>query len=601
MSTPPEGDDWLHEIKFDGYRLICFIKNKEVRLMTRRGQNWTTKFPSIVKAIKALSLTNAILDGEIVALDKTHRTDFQLLQNSIHNQDTSSLVYYLFDLLYLDKHDLTSAPLLERKQILNNFVASDDKILRYSDHVIGHGEAVFKKATKLSLEGIVSKNIDSPYIQKRTRNWLKIKCIKRQEFVIAGFTQPEGKRSHFGALLLGFYDKHHQLIYCGRVGTGFTEASLKSVSELLNRYKTTEMPFKERPPASKHVIFIEPRLVAEIEFSEMTREGILRQPSFKGLRNDKPPKKIIKEVPEMPTTITKTTKGKKKSSRYPLTNPDRILYPKQGITKLQLAEYYDKIQEWILPYIIHRPLTLVRCPSGRHHECFYQKHLNEANPSGLYPIPIKEKHKTEDYIYLDDFTGLVSLVQLGVLEIHPWGAKIDHLENPDMITFDLDPAPDVKWKKVIEAAFFVRDLLHDVGLKSFVKTTGGKGLHIVVPLKGENTWDEIKSFSHAVVEVSVAERPHEFIGVMTKAKRGGKIFLDYLRNQRGATAVAAYSTRAKERATVATPLSWDELTTRIKSDTYTIKNVPERLAELKKDPWESFFRLRQVLPLKKTK
>lgn len=604
VAKPPSGDEWLHEIKFDGYRLICFVQKDDVRLITRGHQDWTMKFTTIAHAIKALRLPNAILDGEIVALDKTQRSDFQLLQNSIHDQDTSSLIYYLFDLIYFDGYDLSATPLIERKQLLQQFISSNEDTLRYSDHVIGHGEAVFAKANELSLEGIVSKNINSPYLQKRSHSWLKIKCVKRQEFVIAGFTKPGGKRSYFGALLLGVYDKKHRLIYCGRVGTGFTENSLETIAALLTRYQTSKMPFAKCPPESKQVTWVEPQLVAEIEFAEWTREGILRQPSFKGLRNDKSPKKIIKEVAEMPPMKSKSAKKSQQKNNpisYPLTNPDRVLYPKQGITKLQLAEYYDRVKDWIMPYVANRPLTLLRCPSGRHHECFYQKHLNESTPETIHTIPIKEKHKTEDYIYINDFGGLVSLVQLGVLEIHPWASRIDNIERPDMITFDLDPAPDVQWKKVIEAAFFVKELLQDVGLKSFVKTTGGKGLHVVIPIKRMNSWEEIKEFSHAVVKVVVDERPQDYIGVMTKAKRTGKIFLDYLRNQRGATAVAAYSTRAKENATVSTPLSWDELTVRIKSDTFTIKNVPTRLDELKKDPWQDFFHLHQSLPLKKLK
>lgn len=598
VSKPPASDEWLHEIKLDGYRLICFIKNNIVRLMTRGHQDWTAKFPNLVKKIKELNLPNAILDGEVVALDKNQRSDFQLLQNLIHEKDTSALVYYIFDLIYYDKYDLSETPLLERKNLLEKIIAGGDTILRYSDHLIGNGQAVFEKACTFSLEGIVSKNINSFYMQKRTHNWLKIKCVKRQEFVIGGFTKPGGKRSHFGSLLLGIYDKKKNFQYCGHVGTGFTEQTLKTVAKLLESYKTTHMPFTKKPPKIKNVSWVEPRIVAEVEFAEWTRDGILRQASFKGIRTDKSPKKIIKESPEMPSTRpTKGTKIKKLQLEYPLTNPDRILYPEQGITKLDLAKYYDAVQDWVLPYIINRPLTLVRCPTGRRHECFFQKHLNELIPDAIYPILIKEKQKSEEYIYIKNFSGLIALVQLGVLEIHPWGSRIDNIEKPDIITFDLDPAPDVEWKKVIQAAFFIKEQLENIHLKCFVKTTGGKGLHIVIPIKRQYDWPEIKVFTRVFVEFIVKEMPNEFIGTMSKARRRGKIFIDYLRNQRGATAVAAYSTRIREKATVSTPLSWDELTPRIKSDTFTIQNVPKRLAELKKDPWEDFFHTHQSLPI----
>lgn len=592
VEQPPQGDEWLHEIKFDGYRLIAFIENKNVRLMTRNNQNWTSKFPSIVKELTKLALPNAIFDGEIVILDKDQRSDFQLLQNAIKDNKNKKFIYYIFDLIYYDGYDLSSEPLIERKKILHTIITSDTAVLRYSDHVFGSGAAVFAESCKLSLEGIISKNINSLYVQKRTRNWLKVKCLKRQEFVIGGYTLPKASRKNFGSLLLGVYSKNKKFIYCGHVGTGFNDKSLTSIFKQLKKHETTHMPFEKMPPGSKNVKWIKPVLIAEVEFAEWTSDSILRHPSFKGMRSDKSPKSIGVEK------AYRTAKASNIKSAE-LTHPDKILFPKIGITKQQLFDYYKNIQKWILPYIINRPITLVRCPSGQLKDCFYQKHTNSSTPEDLKSLPIKTKHKTENYIYIDNVDGLLSLPQLGVLEIHTWGSRIDDLENPDMIVFDLDPAVGVAWKEVVAAAFEVRAQLKKIKLKSLVKTTGGKGLHVVVPITPEYGWDDIKAFAHALVNYLVEKNPDKYIATMSKSKRRGKIFIDYLRNLRGATAVAPYSTRANDFASIATPLSWSELTNNIKDTTYTIKTIFKRLDKMKQDPWKDFFKIKQSLRLDK--
>lgn len=600
VDNPPQGDQWLHEIKLDGYRLICFIQDQDIKLMTRRGQNWTNKFKNIVKEIKRLKIKSAVLDGEVVAIDQQKRFNFQLLQNTIHDHAKGKLIYYVFDLIYYDGHDLSKTPLIERKKILFQLLNSvNSKAVIYNDHIMGHGEAVFKEACQMELEGIVSKRVESHYVQKRTKNWLKVKCKKRQEFVVGGFTKSQGRRKYFGSLLLGVYEDH-QLQYCGHVGTGFTESTLESMAVLLQKYKTDHMPFKSRPPDVKQVTWVEPRLVVEVEFSDWTDSKILRMPSFKGLREEKQPRKMMLEKSH---AVSQKKSGKKSNNNnldfnYPLTNPEKILYPEGNITKLQLARYYETIHEWMLPYIINRPLTLLRCPQGIEHKCFYQKHLHETTVESLHPVKIKEKDKIEEYLYLKNGEGLIALVQLGVLEIHAWNCHVDDIEKPDMIVFDLDPAPDVMWKKVIHAAVFVKEQLEKLKLKSFVRTTGGKGLHVVVPIIRQYNWDEVTAFAHAFVDYLVALEPDNYVGIMTKSKRKGKIYIDYLRNQRGATSIASYSTRAKGNAPVATPLSWDELSPRIKSTAYTIENLPSRLAKLKKDPWKDFFKIKQRLKLK---
>jgi bifunctional non-homologous end joining protein LigD len=599
VDEPPAGDDWLHEIKFDGYRLLCFIKNGKVTLMTRGKKNWTHKFPTLVSALTRLKLPDVILDGEVVALDDEHHSNFQLLQNNLRDKNSDSIVYYIFDLIYQGTQDLSQKPLLERKSLLKKLIPKKkNSILQYSDHIIGNGDTIFKKSCALDLEGIISKNINSKYMQKRSSNWLKVKCHKRQEFVIGGFTSPGGQRQHFGSLLIGVYAKK-EFVYCGHVGTGFKAATLKMLGTLLKNNITKSMPFQKQPPAIKNVSWVKPNIVIEVEFTEWTLDGVLRHPSFKGVRKDKSPKLIIKEVSKNVSVKTKSPKTKAKKTSIdtlPLSHPEKVLYPEAKITKVDLANYYTAIHDWILPYLAKRPLTLVRCPQGYDKPHFFQKHLDKKSVTALYPVAIKDKTKTVNYAYLKNTAGLVELVQLNVLEIHCWGSHIDYPEKPDVIIFDLDPAPDVKWNAVIDAAKLIRKKLMAIKLKSFLKTTGGKGLHIVVPIRRNYSWDKVKAFARAFADAIVEENPKDFIATMSKDKRKGKIFIDYLRNGHGATAIAPYSTRARKNAPVSVPIFWEELTAKMHSDSFTIKNLPQRLAKLKKDPWEEFYKLAQTLP-----
>lgn len=586
---PPDSEEWLHEVKLDGYRFICFINHDNIRLVTRNYNDWTYKFPAIVKALKNLKLKNVILDGELVALDKHSLSNFQLLQNSIDENKEKDLVYYIFDILYHEGKSLFDMPLLKRKALLEKLLKNNNsKKIRYSDHVTGNGIEVYQKACSLGLEGIISKKVDSFYTQQRTRNWLKLKCQKQQEFVIGGYTDPNGNRRHFGSLLIGYYDKKHKLQYCGHVGTGFTDESLKKLYTIMRKHIIPYPPFAPNPLVDKQAHWIEPVLVCIVEFSEWTQDKILRHPSFKGLRKDKPPQKVTLETPKM-------NKSSPHSSLPKLTHPDKILFPNTQTTKLDLANYYLSIQKLILPHIINRPLSFVRCPQGQNNKCFYQKHLTEIENNHLYKIDIKESNTTRSYTYIKDIEGLLALVQLNILEIHCWNCNVKNVDCPDRIIFDLDPAPEVPWPKVVKAAFFIRDQLDSLQLKSFVKTTGGKGLHIVVPIQPKYIWDAIKDFAGTFVHFLVDKKPSEFVGTMSKEKRKGKIFIDYFRNNRGATSIAPYSTRTKDKPTVATPLSWDELTSRIKPDQFTISNFQSRL---KKDPWKDLPSTKQSLNLK---
>jgi bifunctional non-homologous end joining protein LigD len=638
-NSVPEGDDWLHELKFDGYRAVVFFENGKVRLVSRNGNDWTARFRAVADALETLPIKNAILDGEVVSLDAKGLSNFQLLQNQLKRGDDATLVEYLFDMPHCEGFDLARTPLVERKEALARLILSanpkNEGAYRYSDHIAGQGDHVLENACRSGMEGIIAKRADSGYQQSRSASWLKVKCLKQQEFVIGGYSKPEGSRVGFGALLLGYYEKG-DFIYAGRVGTGFTTQSLRDLMSELKQRRVDTSPFAS-PLATgerRGVTWVKPELVCEVEFTEWTSDGRLRHPSFIGLREDKPPKQVVRETEKSPTALEraadngsasgpmKTTKTAKTKNRrgspsrnkattvsrnskatavvggVQLSNPDRVLYPDQGITKRHLAEYYVRIADWILPHVVDRPLTLVRCPEGYTGECFFQKHLTGSLPDAVRGVMVPVKGKREEYVAVDDIAGVVALVQMGVLEIHPWPAREDQLEKPDRIVFDLDPGEGVQWKAVVEGAKEVRDRLERVGLASYLRTSGGKGLHVVVPLGRRNSWDELKQFAKSVADTMTREAPDHYLATMSKAKRRGKVFVDYLRNQRGATAIASFSTRARAGAPVAVPLSWNELSTRIKPDMYNIGNLPKRLDKLSADPWEGFFSARQSITQK---
>jgi bifunctional non-homologous end joining protein LigD len=623
----PVGDEWVHELKYDGYRILCCVKNGSARLFTRNGLDWTAKLQRIAEATEALPVKSAWLDGEVVALLPDGHISFQALQNAFDTRSETNLVYYVFDLLYLDGFDLRQTALLDRKRALSAIVPNDPSgLVRYSDHITGQGEAVFTQACHQGMEGVISKRTDAVYLAGRNRNWIKVKCSNRQEFVIGGFTDPGGSRKAFGALLLGVYDKQGQFRFAGRTGTGFSERSLKELHKQLMTLEQPRPPFVNPPTGgdARGVHWVRPRLVAEVSFAEWTKEGLLRQAAFQGLREDKPSKTVIKERPEKHRSVraapmddskipirrhvgaARNASQKKEGpgdgpitvAGVTLSHPDRILFPDQGLTKLSLAQYYERVSTWLLPHLKDRPLTLVRCPEGHNKECFYQKHANDRIPDTITRVNISDAKGVSSYMIADSLPAVIGLVQMGVLELHTWGAKRDGVERPDRIILDLDPDPTVPWKSVVEAAQLVRTLLNELELECFVKTTGGKGLHIVLPLQRLHTWDEIKAFSKGLADHLVRLIPDRFIANMSKQKRKGKIYVDYLRNAKGATAIAAYSTRARAGAPVSVPLAWEELSADLRSDHFTMATVPKRLDGLKRDPWRDYFTVKQKLTRK---
>ncbi len=596
VQKPPSTDNWIFELKYDGYRIISFLGSK-LRLMTRGQQDWTHRFKDVANELKKVDLKDTVLDGEIVALDENNVPNFQKLQNTLQEGEDFKTVYYVFDLLYYDGYDLTELNILERKKILKEIIKSiNSSLILYSDHIEGNGQQVFEQACQMDMEGIIAKETGCHYIQARTKNWLKIKCIRGQEFIICGYTKPRGTRAYFGSLVLGYYDKNKKLHYAGLVGTGFNAASLESINEQLKKYKTATCPFPEKPKIPNLASWVKPKLVAELEFREWTKDGVLRHPSFKGLREDKSSQNVRKEVTKPLKTI-ESKPDKKMNPKIHLTHPNKILYPEVDVTKADLANYYDTVSEWILPYVKNRPLSIVRCPQGASSQCFYQKHMdkNNANEKSIYKVEIKEKHGKGDYIYIKNKKGLLYLAQLSVLELHPWTCRIDNLEKPDMLIFDLDPAPNVDWEEVIDAAFILKKELEAFDLTVYVRTTGGKGLHVVFPIQRRYEWEDTILFAKVFVQYLVKKYPEKFVGTMSKSKRHGKIFVDYLRNTRGATAVASYSTRVRDNASIAVPLAWKELTVKTTSDHFTIMNINQRLSHIK-DPWHDFFKIKQTLP-----
>ncbi len=600
VDDPPGGEDWLHEIKLDGYRILAFIRDGRVRLITRNGKDWTSKFSGIADALGRFPLDRALLDGELVAMDDEGHSDFQTLQNSLKGRTDARLIYYVFDIPHAGDHDLTRSPLAERKELLEGLMGemAADGPVRYSEHIRGRAREVYTQACRLSLEGVISKKADAGYQQRRSRSWRKSKCMERQEFVIGGYTEPSGSRTGFGALLLGHYDGE-DLVYAGKVGTGFDEETLEEMKSKLARLERKTPPFSNPPEGreARGVHWVTPKLVGEVTFTQWTEDGYLRHPAFMGLREDKAPDRVVREAPAPPESGEKSepSDGDGRVAGIRLSNPDRVLYPDQGITKRALAEYYVRIVDWILPHVAERPLTLVRCPRGREKGCFYQKHLSEGVPDGVEAVEIREEKGKGTYVYVREAAGLIALVQLGTLEFHPWGSRIDKVDRPDRMIFDLDPGPEVDWEEIVAGTETVRDRLADLGLSSFVKTSGGKGLHVVVPLVRRSGWDEVREFSKAVAKGLAGEMPDRYIATAGKQKRKGKVFVDYLRNSRGATSVCAYGTRARKGAPVSAPIRWDELTPKLRPDAYTIENLKDRLSSLQGDPWEGFFDLRQSI------
>ncbi len=597
VKEPPASDQWIHEVKFDGYRTQAHLESKKIKLLTRSGLNWTDKYPVVAEELKNLSVTNAILDGEIVWLDDQGRSHFQNLQNSLKEQDSDRIVYYVFDLLFLNGVDLRNRSLLERKKLLKKILKGFEKThIRYSDHVVGHAKEFFKTSCDFDLEGIVSKRLDRPYVSKRSESWVKSKCHQQQEFVIGGYTSGKGGRTGFGALLLGVFDKH-KLRYVGRVGTGFSEKSLSELKKSLTKLEVKKNPFQLNAPKERGLHWVKPFLAAEVTFANWTKEGILRAPVFHGLREDKTPTEIsVEEAQRGPGELTHLkAKIQEVPKSLPITHPEKVLYKKEKITKLEVAKYYQAIAGFMLPHIANRPLALVRCPDGTAKDCFFQKTITGKIPEGLQPVSIREKSGTKKYFTVDSSEGLLSLSQMSAFELHAWGCRRDKVDNPDQIVMDFDPGPKVFWKQVVQACYELKEILDALGLKSFVKLSGGKGCHIHIPIAPIYSWDQIKEFSRTLGREMVRRQPDKYLLKVSKKARIGKIFVDYLRNGRGATAVVAYSLRARAQSAVAMPVEWNDLRKYSSADCFSLNEALEHLKRRKKDPWEDFKNLNQEI------
>ncbi|MEZ0316025.1 MAG: DNA ligase D [Methylophilaceae bacterium] len=607
VKKSPTGDEWLAEIKFDGYRALTRIVDGKAKIFTRNGHDWTKNWLALNNTLSKLPVDNAWLDGEVVAV-KNGKIRFSALHNYDPDDPTVELRYYLFDIIYLNGQDISPLPLINRKSLLKELLSSqkDHSPLFYSEHFIGNSIQAFESACKNELEGIILKLANSTYQQSRTHNWLKLKCTQRQEFVITGYTATKGSRQGFGALLLGWYDQHGDLVYAGRVGTGFDDQVIRELGKQFQALVSNNSPYKNKLKGKElvGVHWLKPELVAEIKFAEWTSDGIVRHASFMGIRDDKVALDIIRELPEnidsKPTHPVANTSSVKKDAQsemvegVKITHPDRLIFTPEKITKSDLVNYYQKISEWILPHLKDRPLSLLRCPNGSEKECFFQKHLNEFDIKHIKSIKVPG-HENGDYLIANKLPAVIGLVQFGVIELHTWGSTSKNLHKPDRIIFDLDPGPEVPWAKVIEGAHLVKFLLDELGLISFLKTTGGKGLHIVIPIKPEFEFPVIKALAKSIAVHLSKTVPSHFVAVMTKTKRKNKIFLDYLRNGEEATAVAAYSVRARPGAPISIPILWDELKEDLRSDLYNILNIKSRLLGLDEDPWHAYATTKQSI------
>ena len=580
VDEAPGGADWLHEIKLDGYRTICRLEDGAARLFTRNGHDWTHRYPFIADAFSGLACRGALIDGEVCVVDGEGRTSFADLQAALGEGRSEPLLFYAFDLLHLDGHDLAAVPLAERKDALAALLAPlvhDRSAIQISDHVRGNGAAFFDRASRMGLEGIVSKRAGSAYASGRSGDWVKTKCVQAGEFLVIGYEE-SAAAGGLSALLLA--EDEGGLAYVGKVGTGFTASAAARLRATLAAAARASPLFafttREKLGA---VTWTEPRYLADIRHRGRTRDGRLRAAAFRGLREDQTV--AASAVPE-PGLVSDAD-----LAAIWVTNPDRVMFGKGGPTKLDLVLYYARVGDRMLPELVDRPLTLVRCPSGRLDDAFYQRHANEglaAHVRGI-DIPSGRDEERDDYLYIGDARGLFSLAQFGAVEFHPWGCRVDRPERPDRLVLDLDPDEGLEWRDVVAAAHHIRAELAEIGLTAFVRTTGGKGLHLVVPVERRSSWADFRRFAQAFVEALARDEPGRYTASMAKSARRGRIFVDHVRNVRGATAVASYSLRARRGAPVATPLAWPELAALDDPREFDYRTVPERIAGMAADPW----------------
>lgn len=615
-TEPPGGDAWIHEVKWDGYRILASIANGQVALWSRNALRWDERVPDIAQAVQSLGLDSAQLDGELIVADREGRSDFNALQKTLSGEAQHPLIYVLFDVPYLQGYDLSRVPLLERKALLEHMLAIPRQHLALSTHTRGNGAEAMERAVAHHLEGIVSKRVDSGYHAGRSGDWVKVKRLEADEFAVVGYTPPKGSRSGFGSLLLARPDpdRRQGWIFAGRVGTGFSDQSLDETAKRLTARASRKAPASVRDidPLLRDARWVRPSLVAEVYYRGIGNHQLLRQPSLKALRMDKSPEELrnADRPPRRgsaPAATGRKNTAKTSSRSKPvsssqaerdtvtITHPDRVVFPDDGITKADVAAYYHAIMPWLLSGLVERPLSVIRCPEGAEKACFFQKHPIQ----GLHRVATvrlkEEKGSQATYMYAKDADAVMELVQFGALEFHPWGATVQQPDSADRIVFDLDPGPSVDWPRVTAAARLLHTWLGRIGLRSFLRTTGGKGLHVVIPLHPGCPWPQVKDFAHAMASTMAAMHPDEFTDTASKATRNGKIYVDYLRNSRGATSIANYSLRARKGAPVATPLRWNELPTIKSGDAFTLHTLPKRLARLRKDPWEGIDTVEQSL------
>jgi bifunctional non-homologous end joining protein LigD len=606
VESAPDGK-WSYEIKFDGYRVMARIDHGDVKLFTRNGHDWTHKLPGQAKAIAALGLESAWLDGEMVVANEQGVPDFQALQNAFDAGRSGSIVYYLFDLPYLNGVDLREVPVEERRAALATVLKlNENPLLRFSDAFSESPEALLNSACEMQMEGLIGKRLGSPYVSRRTSDWIKLKCKHRQEFVVVGFTDPKGARSAFGALLLGLHDRDSgEMRYAGKVGTGFNEATLKRLYEQLKPLQTKK-PSVVNPPTgfeAKGVHWLKPTLLAEVAFAEMTKEGSVRHAVFHGLRDDKPAADITEERPK---TVKTSACAKKTAQAAPapsqvdlgpgkvrITHPDRVIDASSGTTKLQLAEYYASVAEWILPQLKDRPVALVRAPDGIAGELFFQKNAENLAIPGI--IALDKALTGQPIMIINNAKALIGAVQMSTVELHTWNATSVDLDKPDRFVLDLDPDPALPWKRMVEATRLTLTVLDELGLKAFLKTSGGKGIHLIVPLTRKHGWDEVKDFSHAIVRHMAKLLPDRFSAVSGPKNRVGRIFIDYLRNGLGATTICAYAVRSREGLPVSVPIFREEVAELKGGNQWNLHTVHERLAEVGDEPWADLKKTRQTI------
>lgn len=608
VKEAPDGD-WLYEMKFDGYRILTRIKDNKIHFFSRNGHDWTERFPAQMETIKALHLTDSWLDGEVVVLKENGLPSFQLLQNAFDAGLNHRIIYYLFDAPFLNGVDMRKRPIEERRSELEKILAnSGDSPVRFSPAFMADKHNIIESACALSLEGVIGKRLGSTYISQRSADWIKLKCRLRQEFVILGYTEPKGSRSGFGALLLGVYEdnKSQELLYAGRVGTGFDTNRLQDIYKKLRSLERNKSPLSSKLTGTqaRGVHWVDPTLVCEVEFAEWTSEGILRQASFIALRTDKPAKDIVREYPratdELPDLQTPAKNNTRKKPEAPgtrkkrmdvanisISHPDRVLDSESGKTKLELAQFYESISEFILPHLADRPVSLLRAPDGIGGDTFFQKHSDRKEIPHIIQLDQSLDPTHEPLMQIDNLGGLVGCVQMNTIEFHTWGSTSKAIETPNRFVLDLDPDPVLPWRSVIEGAQLILTLLDELKLTAFLKTTGGKGIHIVVPLTAEADWDYVKEFSKAISQFVAKQIPARFVAKMGPKNRVGKIFIDYLRNSRGASTVTAYSVRARPGLPISVPIARNELDKVSRPNYWNIDNLEDRLKRVK-TPWGDY-------------